>query len=79
MFTQMYEIKEDKENKLFLVCPVGIDNSENFAIVCDKEFDAKSICAQIAMQMLQTPEQAPMKYKSIGVHTDGKTNLYTLK
>lgn len=79
MFSVMYEVKKDVELGAFLVCPMGVDNQNDYAIVCTSESEAKGICAQIAMQMLQSPDESPLKYHSKGMHKNGRTRLYSLK
>ncbi|OUR99570.1 hypothetical protein A9Q84_00690 [Halobacteriovorax marinus] len=79
MFATMYEVKKDSELGKYLVCPLGTEEHLDYAIVCNSEFDAKNICAQIAMQMLATPEESPLKYNSKGIHSNGRTRLYSLK
>ncbi len=75
----MYEVKLDTSLRKYLVLPIGTEKQKDYAIICKNEFDAKSVCAQITMQMLASPEEAPFKYSSKGVHPNGHTRLYSLK
>ena len=79
MFATMYEVRKDSDLDKFLVCPLGTDPQNDYAIVCRTEYDAKSLCAQIAMQMIPSPVEAPHKYKRLGIHPNGRTELYCLK
>jgi hypothetical protein len=79
MFSTMFEVKQDQKLGKFLVHPMGTDKQNDYAILCSSEFEAKNICAQIAMQMLPSPDESPFKYHSKGLHPNGTTRLYSLK
>lgn len=76
----MFEVKFDKELNQFVIGRLGTSNDlEDYLIVSADEFAAKSLCAQISMQMIPAPTESPLKYQSIGLHPNGKTHLYSLK
>jgi len=79
MFASMYEVKLDQELGQYVIQVVGTDSANDFAIVCNDEFEAKSLCTQITLQMIPTPNENPVNYKSHGLHPNGHTQLYILK
>ena len=79
MLENMLEVKFDKELDKFVVSPVGTDPQEDYLIQCANEFDAKSLCAQISMQMIPSPLINPLKYSSKGLHPNGHSRIFLLK
>jgi hypothetical protein len=79
MLEKMLEVKHDKELKKYIVSPVGTDIQEDYLIECNSEFDAKSLCAQISMQMIPSPTDNPLNYTSKGMHPNGHTRIFRIK
>jgi hypothetical protein len=79
MFDKMYEVKNDSALNKYVICLIGTEKQEDYAIVCVSEHAAKSLCAQISMNMTPSPSESPTKYKLLGLHPNGHTNLYALK
>lgn len=79
MFDKMYEVKIDSDLNKFIISVTGVKEQDDYVIVCTSEHAAKSLCAQITLQMIPSPSEAPLKYKLLGIHPNGRTNLYVLK
>jgi hypothetical protein len=74
----MLEAKLDSELQLYVVGPLIKEGKDDYLIICDSEYMAKSLCAQISMGMLQSPSEAPVNYQSKGLHPNGHTKLFKL-
>jgi hypothetical protein len=79
MLDKMYEVKNDPAINKYIISIIGTEKHEDYVIVCTSEHAAKSLCAQILMKMVPSPSDSPMKYKLLGIHPNGHTNLYVLK
>lgn len=75
----MLEVKLDEELKKYTVSPISKGNSDGYVIICKNEYEAKSLCTQIAMGMIPSPNNNPLKYKSSGIHPDGNRRIYSMK
>ena len=79
MLGKMLEVKHDKNLNKYIVTPVGTEIQEDYLIECATELDAKSLCAQISMQMIPSPADNPLRYTSKGLHPNGHTRIFRLK
>ena len=52
MFGNMLEVKFDSDLDKYVVAPLANNGQEDFMVVCDSEYIAKSLCAQLSMQMI---------------------------
>jgi len=75
----MLEVKLDTTLKKYIVAPLSSSGSDDYIIVCKNEYEAKSLCTQIAMGMIPSPIDNPLKYKANGIHPDGKSKIYNLR
>ncbi len=79
MLGKMLEVKHDKELGKFVIRPIGTDIHDDYVIECTTEFDAKSLCAQISLEMIPAPVDNPLKYHSRGLHPNGHTRIFIFK
>ncbi len=79
MFHNMLEVKLDLHLKKYIVSPLNKKGKEDYLILCDSELIAKSLCAQISMELIPSPLTNPSKYSSFGVHPNGHTRILKYK
>ena len=70
-----YQIAHDRDVNKWCIAPMLKETNGTYLVVCDSEAEAKRVLNQ-NLNNGQTPITTPAKFKKIGLHINGVTEMF---